>query len=511
MLHGAEEAWAQAPVAVGPEFRVNTYTTEMQRFPGIAMDDDGDFVIVWDSKDQDGDDYGIFGQRFDASGVSQGDEFKVNTFTNGSQRVTPEVIDAVSMDGSGNFVIVWDSRQDGGSLFDQSGVYAQRFNFAGEPIGNEFRVNSRTTGSQRGSAVAMDDEGNFVVAWRDNVGDDFGSDIFAQIFDLGGNRVGSEFRVNNRTEGDQFHPSVDMNSIGEFVISWNGPGRNLGDDIYARKFDNKGAPVGSEFVVDIFSTDGIERFPTVAISNEGSFVIAWGNGLDGSGTGIFAACFDSSGEPIFGPQGYEFLVNTWTTRSQFAPSAAMDQDGDFVIAWESFDFYGAGQDGSGSGIFAQRYDSDCSPVGSEFQVNTSTQDQQSRPSVAIDADGDFAVTWISFEGGAAKYDVYAQRYAASSVANEDEATLPAALTLDPVFPNPVRDAATLRYALPTPVAVRLSVTDVLGRTVLTRAEGVQPAGEHEARLALDDLPSGVYVVRLDANGATATQRVTVVR
>ncbi|MEM6784434.1 MAG: T9SS type A sorting domain-containing protein, partial [Bacteroidota bacterium] len=107
--------------------------------------------------------------------------------------------------------------------------------------------------------------------------------------------------------------------------------------------------------------------------------------------------------------------------------------------------------------------------------------------------------------------VYAQRFAASSVANESSGPLTPTLALDAVFPNPARDAATLRYALPTTATVRLTVTDVLGRTVLTRAEGVQPAGAHEARLALDDLPSGVYVVRLDADGANATQRVTLVR
>ncbi|MEL7360957.1 MAG: T9SS type A sorting domain-containing protein, partial [Bacteroidota bacterium] len=102
-------------------------------------------------------------------------------------------------------------------------------------------------------------------------------------------------------------------------------------------------------------------------------------------------------------------------------------------------------------------------------------------------------------------------FAADPVAAEDDAALPAALVLDAVFPNPVRDAATVRYALSTPAAVRLTVTDVLGRTMLTRAEGMQPAGEHEARLALDALPSGVYVVRIGAGGSTATQRVTVVR
>ena len=43
----------------------------------------------------------------------------------------------------------------------------------------------------------------------------------------------------------------------------------------------------------------------------------------------------------------EFLVNTYTTSGQSAPSLAMDSAGDFVAVWSSY-----GQDGSGSGIYA---------------------------------------------------------------------------------------------------------------------------------------------------------------
>jgi hypothetical protein len=50
--------------------------------------------------------------------------------------------------------------------------------------------------------------------------------------------------------------------------------------------------------------------------------------------------------------GSEFLVNTYTTGSQDDPSVAMTRSGDFVVAWDG----APGQDGSGYGVFAQRYD-----------------------------------------------------------------------------------------------------------------------------------------------------------
>jgi CheY-like chemotaxis protein len=61
----------------GPEFQVNTYTTGIQRYPAVAMADSGDFVVVWHSRDQDGSGWGIFGQRFcrDLDGDSACDPF----------------------------------------------------------------------------------------------------------------------------------------------------------------------------------------------------------------------------------------------------------------------------------------------------------------------------------------------------------------------------------------------------------------------------------------------------
>ncbi len=83
--------------------------------------------------------------------------------------------------------------------------------------------------------------------------------------------------------------------------------------------------------------------------------------------------------------------------------------------------------------------------------------------------------------------------------------------LSSVYPNPMRDAATVAFALPEADAVRLVVYDVLGREVAVLADGVLDAGEHEVRFDGADLPSGVYVVRLNAGGQVQTQRVTVVR
>ena len=70
---------------VGSEFQVNTYTTSDQVGSAVAGDEAGSFVVVWQSDDQDGSYWGIFGQRYDSAGSTLGSEFRVNSYTTSIQ------------------------------------------------------------------------------------------------------------------------------------------------------------------------------------------------------------------------------------------------------------------------------------------------------------------------------------------------------------------------------------------------------------------------------------------
>ena len=89
---------------LGPEFQVNSYTTSHQASPAVAADGSGNFVVVWESYYQDGSLWGAFGQRFNSAGSPVGSEFQVNIFTTGAQGAV-----AVAGGVSGSFVVVWES------------------------------------------------------------------------------------------------------------------------------------------------------------------------------------------------------------------------------------------------------------------------------------------------------------------------------------------------------------------------------------------------------------------
>src|SRR5262249_36138013 len=154
-------------------------------------------------------------RRYDAAGVPTGGEFQVNSFTPGFQN-SP----AVASDPTGGFVVVWQSNGAAPAARDPDGVFARRFDSTAAPLGAEFQVNSYTTGSQREPAVAIDGDGNFVVVW-DSIGYRGGQDgsqggVFGQHFLRTGEPLGDEFQVNTYTTGDQAEPSISADATGDF-------------------------------------------------------------------------------------------------------------------------------------------------------------------------------------------------------------------------------------------------------------------------------------------------------
>jgi hypothetical protein len=90
-------------------------------------------------------------------------------------------------------------------------------------------------------------------------------------------------------------------------------------------------------------------------------------------------------------------------------------------------------------------------------------------------------------------------------------TLPEKYALYQNYPNPFNPATTIRYELPRSSHVQLRLYDVMGREVATLVSGVQEAGSHEYRLTAEQLSSGVYLYRLQAEGFTQTRKLLLLR
>jgi len=160
--------------------------------------------------------------------------------------------------------------------------------------------------------------------------------------------------------------------------------------IRAQVFNADGSPSGAEFLVNT-TTASDQLKPSITALADGRFVISWedfsASGADTSFVAIRAQVFNSDGSPF----GSEFLVNTTTANSQFNPSVATLADGRFVVSWT--DHSQSGGDTSFAAIRAQVFNVDGSTSGAEFLVNTITTGHQYDASVTALVDGRFVVIW----------------------------------------------------------------------------------------------------------------------
>jgi len=218
----------QVSSKVGERQLVNTYVTGKQINPAIANLVNGGYVIVWESQSQDGSDYGIYGQIFNADGTRNGNEFKVNTTTSGQQSF-PDVAGNLDTD-KGGFMVVWSSEESNGSgtydikaqIYDETKADGSRNVLNGE-INS---VNTTTNYTQKYPKVTSLTNGNYVVVWESDNNNDGNHNIYGQIITSIGNFSGAETAVNSVTTYSQNYPVVapisadDSTYPGGFVVAF---------------------------------------------------------------------------------------------------------------------------------------------------------------------------------------------------------------------------------------------------------------------------------------------------
>lgn len=94
---------------------------------------------------------------------------------------------------------------------------------------------------------------------------------------------------------------------------------------------------------------------------------------------------------------------------------------------------------------------------------------------------------------------------------EDEAALPRSLVIESLSPNPFSSVTTVLFKLPSSGPVTLKIYDHSGKLVDTLFDGTTCAGEHSVSFNGTDLPSGVYLVRVQFESENATARAVLIR
>ena len=257
----------------------------------------------------------------------------------------------------------------------------------------EFLVNTYIIGDQLYPAAAALADGGWITTW-DSVGQDgSGSGVYGKRYSNVSNAE-TEFRVNASTADYQGTSAVTGLADGGWLVTWVNE-----SFIFGQRYNGVGKAVGSEFRVN--ENNSPQLSPSITALADGGWLVTFQLFSDGSSYGIYAQRFNNAGSKV----GIEFRVNTYTNNSQSDPEVTALTDGGWVVTWSS-----DGQDGSGQGIYGQRFNSAGVKVGIEFKVNTYTNNSQSDPEITALIDGGWLITWSSRGQNGSTWGVYGKRY-----------------------------------------------------------------------------------------------------
>ncbi|GAB5399538.1 MAG: hypothetical protein Aureis2KO_11230 [Aureisphaera sp.] len=375
---------------LGDDFQVNTYINNNQNYPKVAITPEGKAIVVWESEGQDNDGHSVAAQRYHADGSKWGDEFVVNTETVSTQS-QPSV--AVAQDGS--HIIFWRSKFQDGSEF---GVYAQRYDSAGDKVGDEFRINEETNSDQDLAYAAYHKNGNLMVIWQSENQDGDAGEIYARVYDAEFNDISNgEFRVNTEISGWQNTARIAAVPSG-FIVVWES--LNIDSErlsIVFKRFNTEGSPLMS--TEQQVNTREIcdQKNPDITTLDDGRFLIVWEHLEDPEKCGSVQTLVTEIAARIYSSDGAsltdEIVLSQDTSENQNL-GVATDDRGGFIAVWQG----DASSSDSTDEIYARRLLDDGTPYGETFTVNSNSDNYQVFPAIAASPDGILFAVWGSWSG-----------------------------------------------------------------------------------------------------------------
>jgi hypothetical protein len=399
---------AKAEITGGAEIDLTGSTTTTEWAPRTAVAADGRQIYVWYMNT--GGDLGVFYKLYDNEGnvlISRtqiADDISTHTQLNAD----------VAMDMNGNFIVAWADRVSG-----EWDIHMKAFKADGTQVGNE-EVVSNKVADERFPRVSLQYEtettNRAVVVWRESP---YSSpDLYQRVYEINFESGSESFAsytsaaiVNTYTTGSQTEQDVAMRANGDYIITWTGSGPTTGNGWY-RVYNRSGTAQTPTDTQELsFHTSATTPTATsIADGSQNRFVVAYT-----SGTNIYARfinCQSGISLCILGVSEIEIASGVGYSQ----PSVGMDYFGNFVVAYRDT----TAQDGDGYGIFAQYVNKNGELVGSQFQVNTTTANNQISPHVDMSHDGTYAISFEDQTDGTYMNEMKAQYYVSDLFKNGTE-------------------------------------------------------------------------------------------
>jgi hypothetical protein len=244
--------YAADGTALGEPFTVASGNGLLQ---GLAMDADGNFVVVYEGPAGDNP-YGLFAQRYAAGGSAQGSAVELyDGSINGGYGLRGV---SVSMNKSGAFALSWcgDDANNGNTAYRHSYCWAQAFSSSGDATSPRIQLGKATTlfstlppieiGTEmQASSITLSDRGTMIATWKQAFS--FHSlitySVFAHRYSSTGTSLGFRMTVAKSSDICSF-PSATSDSTGNFAISYCDAG-----SFRAQRYTAAGRPISTPVTI----------------------------------------------------------------------------------------------------------------------------------------------------------------------------------------------------------------------------------------------------------------------
>ena len=476
------------------DFRVNTDTalSVPKYFAKVSSNKKGYSVIVWQNGVNSPID--VYAQIFDSSFNRVGNNFKVNS-TSGS--INSDV--AVRKDGS--FGIVWRgvSVSPSGSL-----ILLKIYNKDGIPISQEIQLNDTIKGFDPNIRIGTDNLNRFIISFDYTAPVSYHKDIFFQIVDSNGVKVGNNVKVNQYSSYGK--PVLGVQQNGGFVIAWESSGPKPNHfDIYSQLFSANGTPIGSNQQVNDLEV-GIDTLNNqthteVVVDSTGNYVISFSEFSYSTGVDrIKYQRYNNSGNKI----GINKIIGT----GAYEAFVSIDEVGNLIFLLS--------YDGSVGYINNLRIDKNDNFIGSYFPVTNQFPEVDKGSSDVVLVNNKFINVWKDLRlSNQPQIFLNVRSYTnPDSVVsvNNISSEIPSKYSLSQNYPNPFNSTSVIRFQLPDFSNVVLKVYDAMGREVQTLVNENLNAGTFSVEFSGEGLSSGVYLYKIEVRrNGSSTEKFTDVK
>ncbi len=374
--------WPSEGVAV-------TTASGIQGAPVALGDGAGGAIFLWEDSRTTHGKPDLFGQRFNANGVSQ---WQVNGAPFTTVQDSAESAPSIISDGAGGAIFTW---QDNRTL--QNDIYAQRIDSNGVrqwqangvPVSTACWPGGSCANQKQKPQITSDGAGGAIIAWYE-MRDGFHFSVWAQRVSANGTPLWTldGMPVVTGTFNADF-PKIISDGSGGAIVIWQ-DARNSNYRIYAQRLNASGAPQ--------WTVNGIEVSPAIAQrglsghvligDGAGGTIIAWVDGRVFNDANIYAQRLNTAGQIQWQADGVPIVTRTG---HQYSPAMATDAAGGAILTWED---QGASPPGSGrQWILAQRVSALGVPLWTADGMPICTSCHAFSPSIVSDGAGGGIIVW----------------------------------------------------------------------------------------------------------------------